>query len=445
MLSNRLSIFDFINSVRWVSELSCATCPSFINHNLRVAYICSKIAELMDLPADRLKVLIQASMIHDIGFVFTRCVCPFNCGLEDIEQLTLFEHSELGAWIAGQMSFLDDPQRISEIIMYHHIDYQEGLSESVPTEAFIIKVANNLDFIQIDYDIPLLFRDEMIQRLKKVKVPPEVRESAVEMVQGAPLYFWSELRQANASVLDYLKNLSRWEEIVLNLDTLQEIGRVLLNLIDFRSPITSTHSTRVAAVASFLNQRLDEPLYIQKISEVAGYLHDIGKLVVPLDILEKPSSLTKREYILVQTHAYYTYLFLKKANIKGRLMNMASFHHERLDGSGYPFGLKKEHLTIPERVMEVADVTAALSESRPYKRALSKKEVLDILKDEVSAGKLCGQLVDMVAREFGNIYDIMEIKAQQKNAEYIELMERHNRKRSEIEILLRNEELSYSF
>lgn len=370
LLSNRLSIFDLINALRWISELSCASCNFLLDHNLRVAFISAKIAEMLQIPHKELRIMVQAALLHDIGFVFMKCICP---SLEEMEYMSLVDHSEFGSWVVSHMPFLDDHERVSEITRYHHLDYEEGLEKEIPVEAFIIKAANNLDFIQSKYATPHLFKDEIVEKIKSVKVPPEILDCIEELILNSPLYFWFELKMNNGNIVEYLKNLARWEELVMDLNTLNELGRSLLTLVDFRSTITSTHSTRVAAVAAYLNKRLDEPEYLQALSRVAGYLHDIGKLVVPLEVLEKPGRLTREEYSVIQSHVYYTYLFLRKANIRGRLLNLASFHHERIDGSGYPFGLNKNQLTIPERIMQVADVTAALCEKRPYKRSFFKR------------------------------------------------------------------------
>ncbi len=442
LTSTRQSLFDFIDAFRWVSEPSYAGNDFLKGHGLRTAYISAKIGTLIGLPSNRLNKLIKAAMLHEVGFVFIKNR-PDN--LQSIEEIALVQHSEIGAWMVGKLSFIGDADDIAEIIRFHHVDYEQGMERDVPIEAFIVKLANNIDALQSRYDHPTLYREEMAEAIEGVRVPPEILDTGIELVLSAPYQFWFALKNSPEIQKRYLKNSGRWDEIVYDLQTLDEIGSTVLNLIDFRSPITSTHSTRVAFIAEYLSRLMDEPYYIQRLARIAGYLHDIGKVVIPIEILEKAGRLTSEEYSIIQSHICYTYLFFSKANIEPKVVNLASFHHERLDGSGYPFGLRDEHMSIPEKILQVADVAAALSEKRSYKSIMPKDSIISILKDQANSGKLCKRVVEVVEKNFDDMYDLIKAEVDRKSYEFISFVEEMASRVTEIEVLLKSKEISYSF
>ncbi len=113
---------------------------------------------------------------------------------------------------------------------------------------------------------------------------------------------------------------------------------------------------------------------------VAGYLHDLGKLAVDPNILDKPSKLTKDEYNIIRSHTYYTYKLLNTIPQFDIISEWAAFHHERLDGTGYPFHLDRQSLSIGARVMAVADIFSAITEDRPYREGMSKEKTIKVLR-----------------------------------------------------------------
>jgi HD-GYP domain-containing protein (c-di-GMP phosphodiesterase class II) len=109
---------------------------------------------------------------------------------------------------------------------------------------------------------------------------------------------------------------------------------------------------------------------------VAGNLHDIGKITIPAEILSKPGKLTKIEYQLIQGHPQSSYDVLKDVEFPWPVAQVALQHHERMDGSGYPQGLKGEAIVLEARIMAVADVVEAMSSHRPYRPGLGIDKAL---------------------------------------------------------------------
>ncbi len=138
-------------------------------------------------------------------------------------------------------------------------------------------------------------------------------------------------------------------------------------LSEMRDPYTTGHERRVGSVAAAVGALLGFDDHFQEGLRVAGQLHDIGKIIIPSEILSKPGRLSDIEYQLVQGHAQAGYDVLKNAKFPWPLAEVALQHHERIDGSGYPQGLKGEAILLEARIMAVADVIEAMSSHRPYR------------------------------------------------------------------------------
>ncbi|MBC7319016.1 HD-GYP domain-containing protein, partial [bacterium] len=119
---------------------------------------------------------------------------------------------------------------------------------------------------------------------------------------------------------------------------------------------------------------------------IAGLLHDIGKIAIPGEILNKPAKLGELEFEIVKTHPQIGYDIIRKVNSLSDIAEIILQHHERLDGSGYPKGLKGNEILLPARILAVADVVEAMTSHRPYRPAFSLEDVIKELKE--NSGKL---------------------------------------------------------
>jgi putative two-component system response regulator len=143
------------------------------------------------------------------------------------------------------------------------------------------------------------------------------------------------------------------------------------------------HTTRVAEIAALLAQLLELPEADVSLIRRAAPLHDLGKLVIPTEILQKPSSLSDDEFAIVKTHTTHGERLLLRAGVKSKLLvtagEIARTHHEHWDGSGYPIGLRGEAIPLAGRIVAVADVYDALTRTRPYKARWSVNEALQAI------------------------------------------------------------------
>ena len=145
---------------------------------------------------------------------------------------------------------------------------------------------------------------------------------------------------------------------------------------EMRDPYTAGHERRVAEIAVAIGAELGFEAHRQEGLQVAGHLHDIGKVTIPAEILSKPGKLSAIELRLIQGHAQASYDVLKGVEFPWPVAQVALQHHERMDGSGYPQGLKGETILLEARIMAVADVVEVMSSHRPYRAGLGIEKAL---------------------------------------------------------------------
>jgi putative nucleotidyltransferase with HDIG domain len=162
----------------------------------------------------------------------------------------------------------------------------------------------------------------------------------------------------------------------------------IANTVEMRDPYTSGHQLRVARLAVAMAREIGLSEHQTQGLYLAGIIHDVGKINIPAEILNKPGKISKLEYQLIQGHAEAGYDIVKGVDFPWPIADMVRQHHERLDGSGYPQGLAGEAILPEARVLAVADVVEAMMSHRPYRAALG----VDAALAEIENGK--GRLFD---------------------------------------------------
>ncbi len=170
------------------------------------------------------------------------------------------------------------------------------------------------------------------------------------------------------------------EELRQTTERLQRAIEGTINAValttEFRDPYTAGHQHRVAKLACVIARELGLPEEQIEGVRVAGTLHDIGKIYVPAEILSRPGRLRQNEINLVKDHAQVGYDLLNKIEFPWPVARIVLQHHERIDGSGYPFGVSNDEILIEAQIMSVADVVEAMASHRPYRPALSIEQAL---------------------------------------------------------------------
>jgi HD-GYP domain-containing protein (c-di-GMP phosphodiesterase class II) len=213
------------------------------------------------------------------------------------------------------------------------------------------------------------------------------------------------------------------------LDDLTGLSHFFGLIIDTRSRFTATHSSGVASSAMELGAVLGMGACDCSKIRIAGYLHDVGKLTVPEEILLKPGKLSKVELQIVRAHPYYTQRVLERVEGLEDITFWASNHHEKLDGNGYPFGRAADNLSMGSRIIAVADVFTALAEDRPYRAGMNKEESREVFQEMVKEGKLDKEVVTALYDNYETINESRK-SAQEKELKDLSDFREHLEKKA---------------
>jgi HD-GYP domain-containing protein (c-di-GMP phosphodiesterase class II) len=199
----------------------------------------------------------------------------------------------------------------------------------------------------------------------KAFTPSEV--SLLEEMSGDMAFGVSALHIRHERDVALVKNQ---EQVVQLKDSLEDTVRAIAAIVEMRDPYTSGHQVRVADLASSIAKQMGLPEEQIHAIHLAGMVHDVGKIRIPAEILSKPRRITDIEFSLIKVHPQAGYEILKDIAFPWPIAQMVLQHHERLDGSGYPQGLKAEAILLGARILSVADVVEAMSSHRPYRPGL---------------------------------------------------------------------------
>ena len=194
--------------------------------------------------------------------------------------------------------------------------------------------------------------------------------------------FWSMLRSENiGAAVSALEPAAR--VVPVDEDYLDDIAAAFGQVVDSKSPYTSGHSERVALYTDMIAEAMGMTLERRRWLKRGALLHDVGKLGVSNSVLDKAGKLDTDEWLAVQQHAGYTEKILSRIDAFAELAIVAAAHHERLDGKGYPRGLKDADISLETRIITTADIFDAITADRPYRGPIPIPKALDIMAETV--------------------------------------------------------------
>jgi len=387
-----VSLLDLVGCLSRAMDLIS---PAVGNHHARVGYIAAALAATLGLDQDLRGDLLLAGLLHDSGAL------SLKSRLDALQ----FEadgkvHAEMGYRLLRASTRLARP---AAFIRRHHATARMvRAAGDIPMEANLLCLADRIDV--------LIARDAPIGP-QVAAICERIRRSGPEVFDAAYLDAFVTLAEDQEfweGAAAPLGNLLRYAPEVLQAETLDHAGilefsALFSQIIDFRSPFTATHSHGVAVVASCLAKALGFPASECELMHVAGNLHDLGKLAVPAELIEKPAPLTAEEYEIVKKHALHSYEILSDLKGLAPIVTWAALHHERLDGAGYPFGYAESEISTGARILAVADVFTAVAEDRPYRRGMAKDEVIEILREMAEGDKLDADVVRLLLEHFDEV------------------------------------------
>jgi len=377
-----------------------------VHHGKRVAFMAAECGKALNWPNQQIDDLFQAAILHDCGVSNT----AVHAKLAQFEWEREKEHCKLGANILQATPVLS---HLSDVVLYHHTHWSDlkqlDIPEDIKLKANCIYMVDRVDvsvlgFCSKEPNI-LLSKEEIRNKIAEKKnnwFSPELVDVFLEVSKSDT--FWLSLEREHISGY-----VSTWvaHDLTREIDfkDLKSIVQIFSYIVDAKSTFTREHSEGVASLSRYLAERFNLPEANCDIIELAGLLHDIGKLRVPDDIIEKPSKLTSSEYKTMKRHSFDTYNILKQVKGFEQISEWASDHHERVDATGYPNHKGKSELSIEARIIAVADVFQALAQRRPYRKDLPPADILFILKQEATRGHLDTDIVHMVESCLSECWD----------------------------------------
>jgi len=389
--------------------------PHVVDHHKRVAYIATSMAREMGLSEEAQEDLMMAGLLHDIGAI----------SLRDRLDALKFEsdhphvHAELGYRLIRSF-----PQfsRISRLVRFHHLDWNHGKGEAfdnehIPLTCHILHIADRIAaLVRMQHEV-LDQSNTIFDKIRSgagKKFVPLLVNIFSDMYRRES--FWFDL--VSPSITHILTARSKNITVELDLDGLLGLSGLFSRIIDFRCRFTATHSSGVAATAKALGKLTGLSMQACRMLRIAGYLHDIGKLAVPAEILEKPGRLTKEEEHVVKKHSYDTYWTLSAVKDLEEINTWASLHHECLDGRGYPFRLSSRDIPAGSRIVAVADVFTALTEDRPYRSGMTRHNSLHTLEQMAENRALDGDIVSTLVRNYDEVNSVRLAMQADESADY---------------------------
>lgn len=366
--------------------------PALSNHHHRVAYIAAAIASELGMSSETIAKIIVASLLHDIGFMLQSEIN--NISKFDLENYEMLNHSKVGAYLVDK---IESFKHLSDIINHHHDKWIEN--KETEDEALIIHLSDRIDVL-LRRDTPAFYqRKDVIEKIKTysgIFFKPEHVDAFLELYDKE--FFWLDVDMPDKNKM--LKKYFTFDHIIFDKNEIISFTMFLSQIIDFRCSFTATHSSGVAEVAFTLGRLCGLPEHMMINLKVAGFLHDLGKLAVNPAIINKNGQLLYEEKVEIKMHPYYTFYALNSLDIFENIKQWAAFHHEFLDGSGYPFHLNHKRLDKGCRIMTVADIFTALSEDRPYRKGMEKDEIIKTLNNLVTAGKIDREIVQILLNNY---------------------------------------------
>ncbi len=389
-----ISLVKSIDAYNWLLK----------DHHRRVTAFAYQLGSEYGLGAKRLAKLVIAASIHDIGAIY----------VAERDQLTKMDvddpepHQINGARILRGIKPLEGVRRI---IRRHHVRYEDMLTGQVNPadiceECWFLHLADRIDIGT------LMFADDSDPhgRIRETIRPRFGRDFLPELAGTFE-------RAANSEEFWRNADQTAYQELLLSaVDTeladmgpadLESYALLFGRIVDHKSHWTLTHSRSVGFVAERIGELMNLPGETRSKLRIAGYLHDIGKIAVPAEILEKPSPLDRTEYSTMQTHALFSSLILSGNDDLADIGRWAGNHHERRDRSGYPMKIGEDRFETEMDIIAYADIFTALLEARPYRASLDKDEAMDILR-ELSPLKLSKEVFSVVSAHFDDLATLLE-------------------------------------
>ncbi|GAB3362642.1 MULTISPECIES: HD-GYP domain-containing protein [Giesbergeria] len=368
-----------------------------VAHGKRVGVMASACAEVLGWEPAVCDFMFELGMLHDIGVSSTR---THQHLVAEFDWVGSQEHAILGHDLLVDFVPL---AKMALPIRYHHTLWAKlqtlALAPEIALQANLVYLTDRVDTLAAPYyaSHAVLFhadgiRAEIARRVDS-HFAPELVRAFMEISHTEAFWLRLEPRAVDQCLQ---QQLAHAQPIPAHGPEIRQVADLFARIVDAKSPFTARHSHGVARLSRLLAQCMGVSAEQCDKIEVAGLLHDLGKLRVPDEILEKPGALDAYERQVIHTHSFETFQILRSILGFEEVALWAAYHHEEPGGSGYPFHVDAQVLPLEARILRVADIFQAMVQDRPYRAGLTGPEAMVFMRTLQTEGRIEGQILDVL-------------------------------------------------
>lgn len=389
------SLFSISDTWQIIKNVFLEINRKVLEHGERVAYIALTLAKKQKLDTTSTRNLVFAALFHDIGMVWSDEGCS---EYEAFNPSDTYEHA-LSSYLF--LKYFSPLKRYSEIVLFHHGRADRQQLNKYYKLGVKLHICDRIDVAEMNG----ISRDRTIELLEHNSGKMFYKNDVDDMISLIKdTTFLDDLKTdiCRETIDEYLAKMYFRRDVVRNYLFMATY------CFEFFDTETMFHARMTSSLCYLLGRYLNLDLHQLSTLYTAGLFGDIGKVRIDHNILKKPGKLTPEERKIMKKHVEYSGDILKGCIKEQSVTDIACSHHEKLDGSGYPLGLKAEDLDINKRIIAVADIAAALMAHRSYKDAYPMEKTIEELQNMVKEGKLDAQVVGLFVEHQEEISSYLE-------------------------------------
>ncbi len=375
-------------------------------HGKRAAYTVLEMARRLGIEGEALDDLFLATILHDCGVSSTRLHHELT---SRFDRTLAREHSERGAALLRHCRPL---AHLADVVRFHHTDWDElalydVLDPALKRNANLIYLADRVDALNdqrggVDILVSNAEIRDMVAAQSGKMFAPELVETFLALSASEDYWLGLDGDRVGPYLSQWVASRPRWEA---GFETFREVAELFGRVVDTKTEYTDDHSLGVARLARHVAELAGLEPESCGMVELAGLLHDIGRLRVPDEIMEKPDPLDPEEFDLMERCSFEGYKIL--GNIEGleEIALWAGYHHERPGDEGMPLR-RDEELPLEARILNAVDVFQAMAQHRPYRARRAPGEIAEAMTAMVEEGRLDPEIVALMLTHLDDCWRI---------------------------------------